>query len=248
MYINIRNIKKENGGFTLVELVISVAIMSIIILVAGQFMVSSANSYSSLQRSVSLSQESKEVMEQMTENSLDSSAAVVCQMTGSGDVDLNNPIYFVEYTGKINKNDSTGESVYNTEISDYQNSAKNNLYYIHAYRYNSGTKKLEYGELSSPVTINASLDNIVNNYITYETLCENIDNNGVKMNLEMLTKHSDNINAEVNFVHKLEMTLDLKKRNKSFNSVNNIYFRGRTVYASSFKDLAEHYKEEVDER
>lgn len=236
--------KKNNGGFTLLELIISVAIMSLIIIIAGQFVVTSANSYSSLQRSVSLSQASKQVMEQMSENSLDSSAAVVYP---SKDV-----IYFVEYTGKVNYGTSGGSSdQYNTDVDSntYANIQVHNKYNIHAYKYDDTDHTLYYGELNDQTLI-PTLDTDVQN-IKYEKLCDQFDSDGFNITLETSVADSDRSgkNEEINLATKLHITMNLKKRDKKFNSQNDTTFRGRTVYTPDFSTLANTpYLEEVNER
>lgn len=228
------NNKNKNAGFTLLELVISAAIMFIIILVGGQFMVTSANSYSSLQRSVSLSQASKQVSEQMSENSIDSSAAVVGGTQSGSEVTFGESdiIYFLEYTG------TTGSG-----------STFENLFDIHAYKYDPSTKSLKYDEAENVTlkTANAAAGNLQFN----ETLCENFDDDGFKASAEISTRESriqDN-SPMINYADRFTMTLSLKKRDKKFKSVNDTAFRGRTVWVPNFEELSKtEYAEEVNDR
>lgn len=238
----------DNRGFTLLELIISMAIMAIIILICGQFMITSANTYSTLQRSVSLSQASKQVSEQMSENSLDSSAAVVGG-TVSGDritFDGKSPVYFVEYTGKYQAASSTPP--YNTtEAYD----PKDNLFIIRAYKYDDATKTLLYGQ-TSPMTLNQAYAASVSGVsLKYETLCENFDDNGFSAYLEVSKRASDILEDEPQIVYadRFSMSLSLKKRDKKFKSVTDTTFRGRTVWTQDFKQLSTTpYLEEVNER
>ncbi|MDD6381219.1 MAG: prepilin-type N-terminal cleavage/methylation domain-containing protein [Lachnospiraceae bacterium] len=240
----------DNRGFTLLELIISMAIMAIIILICGQFMVTSANTYSTLQRSVSLSQASKQVSEQMSENSLDSSAAVVGG-TVSGDritFDGKSPVYFVEYTGKYQAASSTH---YNTTEAYDPNG---NLYIIRAYKYDDATKTLLYGQTTSPMTLEqayAASVSVSGFSLKYETLCENFDDNGFSAYLEVSKRASDILEDEPQIVYadRFSMSLSLKKRDKKFKSVTDTTFRGRTVWTENFKQLStKPYLEEVNER
>lgn len=237
----------DNRGFTLLELIISMAIMAIIILICGQFMITSANTYSTLQRSVSLSQASKQVSEQMSENSLDSSAAVVGG-TVSGDritFDGKSPVYFVEYTGKYQAASPT--PLYNTtEAYD----PKDNLFIIRAYKYDSTTKTLYYGQ-TSPMTLGAAATASLDTSISYEKLCENFDDNGFTASLEISMEPSavQKDSPMINYADRFSMTLSLKKRDKKFKNVTDTTFRGRTVWAKDFSTLAKDpYLEEVNER
>ena len=233
----------DNRGFTLLELIISMAIMAIIILICGQFMVTSANTYSTLQRSVSLSQASKQVSEQMSENSLDSSAAVVGG-TVNGDritFDGKSPVYFVEYTGKYQ---AASSPHYNT-TGAYD--PKDNLFIIRAYKYDDATKTLLYGQ-TSPMTLDQAGSGFS---LKYETLCENFDDNGFSAYLEVSKRASDILEDEPQIVYadSFSMSLSLKKRDKKFKSVTDTTFRGRTVWTQNFKQLSTTpYLEEVNER
>lgn len=242
------DIRKNNSGFTLLELVISVAIMSLIVIIGGQFMVTSANSYSTLQRSVSLSQASKQVTEQMSENSIDSSAAVVCPVNsdGSGDV----IVYFLEYPGQVGSSGGSSK-VPNTQLSskEYLSRTGQNLYDVHAYKYNSSNKVLEYGELKDH-TLDPSLAADVNG-IKYETLCENFDDNGFRYEIETSSSESakQKDKPQITYADRIDLTFALKKRDKEFRSESDVTFRGGTVWTETFDDLAkEPYLEEVNER
>lgn len=252
--MDIRTVKeqqKNNSGFTLLELVISVAILSLIAIIGGQMMVTSANSYSSLHRSVSLSQASKQVTEQMSENSIDSSAAVV----GPQNIDGSSisTIYFVEYTGKVSYGTSDNATYTdNTNISgeEYNAIKNNNQYAIHAYKYNSDKHILYYGEVPGTTLSYSYLKSLVDQ-IDYVPLCENFDDNGFSTSLTVEQKASDRSgdNVMINYAKRMQMTLTLKKRDKRFKAENDTYFRGRTVYAKDFNELCKTpYMEEVNER
>lgn len=241
-------LNKRNAGFTLLELVISVAIMFIIVLVGGQFMVTSANSYSSLQRSVSLSQASKQVSEQMSENSIDSSAAVVCPVKGNGSGD--SIVYFLEYTGQVGSVAGSSK-IANTQLSstDYLGRTGQNLYDVHAYKYDSSRKILEYGELNGHI-LDSNLDADVKN-IKYETLCENFDDSGFRYEIETSSSESAKQKESplITYADSIDLTFILKKRDKTFKSENDITFRGGTVWGETFKELAqEPYLEEINDR
>lgn len=227
-------VNKCNAGFTLLELVISVAIMFIIVLVGGQFMVTSANSYSSLQRSVSLSQASKQVSEQMSENSIDSSAAVIGGTQSGSEVTFGESevIYFLEYKG------STGSGT-----------TLENLFDIHAYKYDAATKSLKYDEAENVTlkTARAAAGNLKFN----ETLCENFDDGGFRASAEIESKESriQDSSPVINYADSFTMTLGLKKRDKTFRSENVTAFRGRTVWVPDFDKLeSKEYAEEVNDR
>ncbi|MDY6351990.1 MAG: prepilin-type N-terminal cleavage/methylation domain-containing protein [Lachnospiraceae bacterium] len=246
MAANKRRSLKDNGGFTLLELVVSMAIMTIIILICGQFMITSANTYSNLQRSVSLSQASKQVSEQMSENSIDSSAAVVGGTNSGAGVsfDGSSPVYFVEYTGKY----QTASSQLHNTTGTYD--PNGNLYIIHAYKYDSTTKTLYYGQ-TSPMTLGAAATASLDTSISYEKLCENFDDDGFTASLEISMEPSavQKDSPMINYADRFSMTLSLKKRDKKFKNVTDTTFRGRTVWAKNFRTLAKDpYLEEVNER
>ena len=246
MAANKRRSLKDNGGFTLLELVVSMAIMTIIILICGQFMITSANTYSNLQRSVSLSQASKQVSEQMSENSIDSSAAVVGGTNSGAGVsfDGSSPVYFVEYTGKY----QTASSQLHNTTGTYD--PNGNLYIIHAYKYDSTTKTLYYGQ-TSPMTLGVAATASLATSISYEKLCENFDDDGFTASLEISMEPSavQKDSPMINYADRFSMTLSLKKRDKKFKNVTDTTFRGRTVWAKDFSTLAnDPYLEEVNER
>ena len=247
MAANKRRSLKDNGGFTLLELVVSMAIMTIIILICGQFMITSANTYSNLQRSVSLSQASKQVSEQMSENSIDSSAAVVGGTNSGAGVsfDGSSPVYFVEYTGKY----QTASSQLHNTTGTYDPTG--NLYIIHAYKYDSTTKTLYYGQ-TSPMTLGAAATASLDTSISYEKLCENFDDDGFTASLEISMEPSavQKDSPMIYYADRFSMTLSLKKRDKKFKNVTDTTFRGRTVWAKNFSTLAKdpYYLEEVNER
>lgn len=73
--------KKKNRGFTLVELIISVAILGIIVIGAGTFMVAGTRTYSSLNYSVRLQYEAQLAMAQLQEYTVDCTAGMAWDAT-----------------------------------------------------------------------------------------------------------------------------------------------------------------------
>lgn len=65
------DIRKNNRGFTLIELIVSTAILGIITLAACSFMVAGTRAYSSLNYTVRLQQESQLIMTQLEEYAVD---------------------------------------------------------------------------------------------------------------------------------------------------------------------------------
>ena len=64
-------IRKNNRGFTLVELIVSTAILSIVVLAASAFMVAGTRTYSSLSYTVRLQYEAQIAMAQLQEYTVD---------------------------------------------------------------------------------------------------------------------------------------------------------------------------------
>ena len=237
----VAEIKENNSGFTLLELVIAVAIMSIIVIVGGQFMVTSSNLYSSLQRSVSLSQASKQVTEQMSENSIDSSAAVIGPRAKDSS---NTPICFVEYKGY---DDNKSNSIQNSD--DYQNNVAKNQYKLHVYKYDSVKQILYYAEVEDTTLdllaskFNALTDN------DYEPLCENVSGFSTRLYLADAESDRTGTKQNVKYVRRLHLIISLERRGRKFKSENDIYFRGSTLYTDSVDYFStKENAEEVNER
>ncbi|MGM9521966.1 MAG: prepilin-type N-terminal cleavage/methylation domain-containing protein [Oscillospiraceae bacterium] len=68
--------KENNKGFTLVELIVSVAILGIVALAAGGFMIAGSRAYSNLSYTLRLQYESQLIMEQVQEYLVDCSAGM----------------------------------------------------------------------------------------------------------------------------------------------------------------------------
>ena len=64
-------LRKNNRGFTLVELIVSTAILGIIAVAAGAFMVAGTRTYSSLNYTVRLQYEAQLAMAQLQEYTID---------------------------------------------------------------------------------------------------------------------------------------------------------------------------------
>ena len=73
--------KDDNRGFTLVELLVSVAILAVILAAAGGFMVSGSGAYRSVSSSVDLQIESQTAMNQIRDYAVDCSAGI-CSADG----------------------------------------------------------------------------------------------------------------------------------------------------------------------
>lgn len=73
--------KNKNRGFTLVELIISVAILGIIVIGAGTFMVAGTRTYSSLNYSVRLQYEAQLAMAQLQEYTVDCTTGMAWDST-----------------------------------------------------------------------------------------------------------------------------------------------------------------------
>ena len=73
--------KGNNKGFTLVELIVSVAILGIVTLAASGFMIAGSRTYSSLSYTLRLQYESQLIMEQLQEYLVDCSAGAAWDST-----------------------------------------------------------------------------------------------------------------------------------------------------------------------
>lgn len=253
--------KKINSGFTLIELVVSLAIFGIVIIIAGGLMIASANSYSGLSGSVSLSQASKQALEQFSENSIDSSAAVVggkliSDDTGTGD--LGNYFCFLEYNGNVSVN---GNTLKGTAIESGDAFLKaEKLYDVRVYYYDtSGTDsaqkgyKLYYGELSGKKN-DSSLQSEVEDMVKspnskMELLCDHISSFNASVNTQVKNSDKSGDTRQVRYIKNLNVKMSLKRRGKQFDSESSSAFRGRTVYVDTFSTLASTpYKEEINDR
>lgn len=247
--------KKNDSGFTLIELVVSVAVMALVVLIAGMFVVASANSYSNLSNQVSINQESKQTLEQYLENALDTAVAVVGDKGTDGT--MPNPFYLVEYTGAVNSSSVAGKGSQNTDMDSLSPKLStqgylnlNKKYHIRAYYLDKGINDkyytLYYGELES-TTIYANLDNYVSNHanLNYEPLCKNITDGG--FNVKVTDVYSDDDGTT--FAGKLDVSINLQKRGREFKVNDSNAFRGKTIWAKSFEQLTESpFKEELNDR
>ncbi len=75
--------KKNNKGFTLIELITTMAIMSVVALGVGLLMTSSTNMYSTVQTNINLQYESQIVMTQMQEFILETSGGILWDDTNN---------------------------------------------------------------------------------------------------------------------------------------------------------------------
>lgn len=109
--------RKNNQGFTLVELIVSTAILGIIALSASAFMIAGTRTYSSLNYAVRLQYEAQVVMAQLQEYTVDCTKGIVWDATKK-------TLYIANEDGDPN----TDDAVVHMFVHDAADGAQNIVY------------------------------------------------------------------------------------------------------------------------
>ena len=185
---------KNHKGFSLIELIVSVAILGIVSLASLGFLVSGVNGYSSVSGNVNLQNKSQIAMNFIREYV----------------IDCNEGIFFSEDDSALYTFYS--REVWNTESMDWEKS-----YTAHVFKYDSENKSLYYGEhpaaVLSPGVFSCSSD-------APDLLTDGVSSFGVKLSEEMRLSSASG-DEEIRLLS-LTFTVDFFVRNKTFQGVETI--------------------------
>lgn len=191
----------DNSGYTLVELIITIAILGFIMVAIGGFMVSGVNMGDRGRKQIALSENSRTTISRLKEDLLDTGCCIVGVDTMTGKV--NNTFYLV---------------------SRNENSTVNAVTYdIKAYRYvaDAAGGKLYYGRSTGMASITSGLPT------ADHLLCDNIED--FTMNISRYDKTGAG-SLQIPMTDEASIVLNLKKGRYTFRAEDSVAFRSQTMY------------------
>ena len=133
-------LRKNNRGFTLVELIVSTAILSIVAVAASAFMVAGTRTYSSLNYTVRLQYEAQIAMAQLQEYTVDCTDGIAWEVKAV--TDANGVATEQKFLYIVNGTD------------------------VHLFKFDSGNQTLSYGKTGKAATLTEPAYNLAAEHIT----------------------------------------------------------------------------------
>lgn len=200
--------KNSNSGFSLIELVVAVAIASIIVLAIGSVLIFSSRSYSSTS----------------TESGLQSDAQIVMNQIQDLVIDAKDSI---QYTYKLSAADVEHSAVRDSDIPSgaliktlliYNRNSSTNLYDVYEIQWNGNDKQIYYCQCTSADEKPASR---VEDASTKEALAENT-----------ITGFACDL-THIEDKRILQVDLDIEKGTKTYHASNNISIRNKVTISAN---------------
>lgn len=218
--------KKNNRGFTLVELICVCAILGVVTVSIFSFMLSGSGMANQTKKSLALSENSRTTIHRMKEDILDAGAAIAGDGTtssgGATSFEADKPFYFVK---SERTSDDPSQDTYTILSYKYDTTDANN-------------KKLYYGRTTG-VTLSGAFN--ASGCEPTHVLCENIDDFSIKV----YTFGMSTAASTYNIVTRADITLNLSKNNKSFYTDESVGIRSQSVYVTSLQDVVSEIKKKT---
>ncbi len=159
-------VRKNNRGFTLVELLVSTAILGIIAVAASAFMVTGTRLYSSLNYAVRLEYEAQLAMAQLQEYTIDCNQGIAWDVTTDA-TGTTKTLYIANGDGDINTADEV----------------------VHAFVYNNDDQTISYKKTATragfPENLTFSVDALMAEHVTAMDVAVDSEGKQVSIKLDM---------------------------------------------------------------
>lgn len=198
--------ERDNSGYTLIELIITIAILGFIMVAIGGFMVSGVNMGDRGRKQIALSENSRTTITRLKEDLLDTGVCIV----GAQSYGTVSPTFYL-----VSR--SSGSTVDNV------------TYDIKAYRYEQASAadkaagkygKLYYGRATNAASITTGVPT------ADHLLCDNIDD----FSINVSTYNKNVRKLSIPMTSEASIVLNLKKDRFTFNAEDSVAFRSQTMY------------------
>ncbi len=207
---------KNNKGFTLVELVVSIAIFGILSIAVMNFMTTGANLFSTVDTRLNLQYESQLAMAQLQEYIIDCNYSVMNRPTDNRIIVVNS-----EYRFEDDGTESTDAS--GSQIIDYT---------LHSFRYDDTDSTLYY---SNGITQDATAVTTFASFSPEAVVAKDVDGFNITT-VPIVVDDEDldgdgNVDAPFNRVEELNFTLTLEKHGRNHVASQDIFLRNKPILA-----------------
>ena len=195
--------KKNQKGFTLVELIVTVAVLSVVLVMIFSMMTSGTTFFHKSNASIKTTYSLQEVLSQIKETMIDCNCTV---MIGEA-----------KDSGGYEFEDDNKESQFFVAV-DRSGSPSAFTYTAHIYHYDSDAEKLFYGEYTFDTPTEAGLQTSV------EAACTHVLAEGVKSFLVKPKNKKDTTNS-IYYIDKIDVDVEIQKDEKIDTARETIAFR-----------------------